>query len=93
MIEAERAELLQAPVAPTDWRPMLRLSASVIVFTFVRWAAGLPSRRIDSAVVAEGFVAIESNRKAISSSISRWNRPGNSCVTAMLVQQGDVRCV
>jgi membrane fusion protein, type I secretion system len=64
-MDGERIELLPAPIAPTDWRILLRLGAGVIVFTFLvlgGWSAVAP---LDSAVVAEGVIAVESNRKTI----------------------------
>jgi HlyD family type I secretion membrane fusion protein len=44
---------------------MLRIAAGAIVFTFVVLGGWSAVARIDSAVVAEGVVAIESNRKTI----------------------------
>ena len=64
-MEAERIELLPAPIAPTDWRVMVRAAAGAIVFTFVVLGGWSSIARIDSAVVADGAVAIESNRKTI----------------------------
>jgi len=82
-METERAELLQAPVAPTDWRMMLRIAAGVIVFTFVVLGGWSALARIDSAVVAEGVVAIESNRKTIQ-------HLEGGIVREILVRDGDV---
>jgi S-layer protein transport system membrane fusion protein len=82
-MEAERTELLQAPLAPTDWRMMLRISAGVIVFTFVVLGGWSALARIDSAVVAEGVVAIESNRKTIQ-------HLEGGIVREILVRDGDV---
>lgn len=64
-MEAERIELLPAPIAPTDWRVMVWAAAGAIVFTFVVLGGWSAVARIDSAVVADGAVAIESNRKTI----------------------------
>lgn len=83
MIEAERTELLQAPVAPTDWHMMLRIAAGAIVFTFVALGGWSAVARIDSAVVAEGVVAIESNRKTIQ-------HLEGGIVREILVRDGDV---
>jgi S-layer protein transport system membrane fusion protein len=64
-MEAERIELLPAPIAPTDWRVMVWAAAGAIVFTFVVLGGWSAVARIDSAVVADGAVAVESNRKTI----------------------------
>jgi len=83
MSEAERTELLPAPVAPTDWRVVLRVSAGVIVFTFVVLGGWSAIARIDSAVVADGAVAVESNRKTIQ-------HLEGGIVREILVRDGDV---
>jgi S-layer protein transport system membrane fusion protein len=82
-MEAERIELLPAPVAPTDWRTMLRIAAGVISFTFVVLGGWSAIPRIDSAVVADGAVAIESNRKTIQ-------HLEGGIVREILVRDGDV---
>jgi HlyD family type I secretion membrane fusion protein len=64
-MQAERIELMPAPVAPTDWRVMTRVAACIIVFTFVFLGGWSAIAHIDSAVVADGTVAVESNRKTI----------------------------
>ena len=64
-MDTERIELLAAPVPSTDWRVMLQAAAGVIVFTFVVLGGWSAVARLDSAVVAEGAVAVESNRKTI----------------------------
>lgn len=64
-MDAERIELLPAPVPPTDWRVMLQAAAGVIVVTFVVLGGWSAVARLDSAVVADGTVALESNRKTI----------------------------
>ncbi len=64
-MEAERIELMPAPVAPTDWRVMLHVAAGVIAFTFVFLGGWSAIAHIDSAVVADGAIAVESNRKTI----------------------------
>ena len=64
-MQAERIELMPAPVAPTDWRVMMRVAACIIVFTFVFLGGWSAIAHIDSAVVADGTVAVESNRKTI----------------------------
>jgi HlyD family type I secretion membrane fusion protein len=64
-MDGERIELMPAPVAPTDWRLMLQVGVGVIVFTFVVLGGWSAVARLDSAVVADGAIAIESNRKTI----------------------------
>lgn len=64
-METERIEALRAPTAPTNWRSMLHVAAGIIVFTFVVLGGWSAFARLDSAVVAEGAVALESNRKTI----------------------------
>jgi HlyD family type I secretion membrane fusion protein len=64
-MNGERIELMPAPVAPTDWRVVLRVGVGVIVFTFVVLGGWSAVARLDSAVVADGAIAIESNRKTI----------------------------
>lgn len=64
-MDAERIELLPAPVPSTDWRVMLRAATGVIVFTFVVLGGWSAVARLDSAVVADGAVAVESNRKTV----------------------------
>jgi HlyD family type I secretion membrane fusion protein len=64
-MESERLELLPAPPASTDWRIMLRIGAAIIVFTFVVLGGWSAVARLDSAVVADGAIAVESNRKTI----------------------------
>lgn len=64
-MDAERIELLPAPVPSTDWRVMLRAASGVIVFTFVVLGGWSAVARLDSAVVADGAVAVESNRKTV----------------------------
>ena len=61
----ERIELMPAPFASTDWRAMLRVGVGVIAFTFVVLGGWSAVARLDSAVVADGAIAIESNRKTI----------------------------
>jgi HlyD family type I secretion membrane fusion protein len=64
-MDGERIELMPAPFASTDWRVMLRVGVGVIAFTFVVLGGWSAVARLDSAVVADGAIAIESNRKTI----------------------------
>jgi multidrug efflux pump subunit AcrA (membrane-fusion protein) len=82
-MQAERIELMPAPVAPTDWRVMTRVAACIIVFTFVFLGGWSAIAHIDSAVVADGTVAVESNRKTIQ-------HLEGGIVGEILVRDGDV---
>ena len=67
-MDAERIELMPAPVVSADWRIMLWIGAAVIFFTFGGLGGWSAVARIDSAVVADGTVAIESNGTIAQSS-------------------------
>ena len=82
-MDAERIELLPAPVAPTDWRVMTRVAGCIIVFTFVVLGGWSAAARLDSAVVADGTIAVESNRKTIQ-------HLEGGIVREILVRDGDV---
>ena len=82
-MDAERIELLPAPVASADWRIMLWIGAAVIFFTFGGLGGWSAVARIDSAVVADGTVAIESNRKTIQ-------HLEGGIVREILIRDGDV---
>src|SRR5579872_2634394 len=64
-MQGERLELLSAPVASTNWRATLRVGGALIVFTFVVLGGWSAMARLDSAVVASGAIAVESNRKTV----------------------------
>ena len=61
----ERIESLPAPAVSTNCRPVLQLGAGLIAFTFVVLGGWSAVARIDSAVVADGAIAVESNRKTL----------------------------
>jgi HlyD family type I secretion membrane fusion protein len=82
-MEAERIELMPAPIASTDWRVMLRVAAGVVLFTFVFLGGWSAIARIDAAVVADGAIAVESNRKTIQ-------HLEGGIVREILVHDGDV---
>lgn len=82
-MDAERIELLPAPVPSTDWRASLRVATGVIVFTFVVLGGWSAVARLDSAVVADGAVAVESNRKTIQ-------HLEGGIVREILVRDGDI---
>ena len=82
-MDAERIELLPAPIASTDWRVPLRAAAGAIVFTFAVLGGWSAVARLDSAVVADGTVAVESNRKTIQ-------HLEGGIVREILVRDGDV---
>ena len=54
-MDAERIELMPAPVVSADWRIMLWIGAAVIFFTFGGLGGWSAVARIDSAVVADGI--------------------------------------
>lgn len=83
MVDAERIELLPAPIAPTDWRAMVWFAAGAIVFTFVVLGGWSAVARLDSAVVADGTVEVESNRKTIQ-------HLEGGIVREILVRDGDL---
>jgi S-layer protein transport system membrane fusion protein len=64
-MDKERVEFLPAPAASTNWRVMLRVASGVIVFTFVVLGGWSAVAHLDSAVIADGAVAVESSRKTI----------------------------
>jgi len=64
-METDHAELLAAPPASTDWPGMLRVGFAVIAITFVGLGGWTAFAHIDSAVVAEGTVAVETSRKTL----------------------------
>src|ERR1700733_8638567 len=82
-MDTERIELMPAPVASTDCRAMLAAAASVIVFTFVVLGGWSAIAHIDSAVVADGTVAVESNRKTVQ-------HLEGGIVREIVVRDGDV---
>jgi S-layer protein transport system membrane fusion protein len=82
-LEAERIELMPAPIAPTNWRVMMHVAAGIIVFTFVFLGGWSAVAHIDSAVVADGTIAVESNRKTIQ-------HLEGGIVREILVRDGDV---
>jgi HlyD family type I secretion membrane fusion protein len=82
-VQTERIELMPAPIASTDWRVMMRVAAGVIIFTFGMLGGWSAIAHIDSAVVADGTVAVESNRKTIQ-------HLEGGIVSELLVRDGDV---
>jgi HlyD family type I secretion membrane fusion protein len=82
-MDGERIELLTAPVPPTDWRVMLRIAGTIIAFTFVVLGGWSAVARLDSGVVADGTIAVESNRKTVQ-------HLEGGIVREILVRDGDV---
>jgi HlyD family type I secretion membrane fusion protein len=82
-MDGERIELLAAPMASTDWRAMLRVAAGILVFTFVVLGGWSAVARLDSGVIADGIIAVESNRKTIQ-------HLEGGIVREILVRDGDV---
>lgn len=83
MSESEPIELVPAPVAPTDWWVMTRAGIGIVVFTFVVLGGWSAVARLDSAVVADGTVAVESYRKTVQ-------HLEGGIVRELLVRDGDV---
>lgn len=83
MADHRAVERLPAPVASTDWRSMVWRAVVVIVFTFGVLGGWSAVAHIDSAVVAEGAVAVETNRKTIQ-------HLEGGIVRDILVRDGDV---
>jgi HlyD family type I secretion membrane fusion protein len=81
-MDAERIELMPAPIASTDWYKMLCFGGTLIVFVFVVLGGWSAVARIDSAVVADGAVAVMSNRKTIQ-------HLEGGIVSEILVRDGD----
>src|SRR5947207_5281198 len=82
-MDGERVELMPAPVASSDWRIMLRVGAGLIVFTFVVLGGWSAVARLDSAVVADGAIAVETNRKTVQ-------HLEGGIVREILIRDGDV---
>src|SRR5947207_2271427 len=82
-MDGERVELMPAPVASSDWRIMLQVGGCLIVLTFVVLGGWSAVARLDSAVVADGAIAVESNRKTIQ-------HLEGGIVREILVHDGDV---
>jgi HlyD family type I secretion membrane fusion protein len=82
-MDAERIELMPAPLAPTDWRVMVRIGAAIIVFTFGVLGGWSAVAHIDSAVVADGAIAVESYRKTLQ-------HLEGGIVQAIMVHDGDL---
>ncbi len=64
-LEAERIESLPVAAASTDWRRMVFIGFCVIAITFVGLGGWSAFAYLDSAVVADGTVAVETSRKTI----------------------------
>src|SRR5436190_7672809 len=82
-MDTERIDMMTAPTASCDWRIMLKIGAAIIVFTFVGLGGWSAVARLDSAVVADGTIAVESNRKTIQ-------HLEGGIVREILVHDGDV---
>jgi len=64
-METEPVALMTAPPVSTDWPRSLRLGFGVIAITFVGLGGWSAFAHIDSAVVADGAVAVETSRKTL----------------------------
>jgi len=81
--EPEAIERLPAPPASTNWRVMTRAGSAIVVFTFVVLGGWSAVARLDSAVVADGTIAVESYRKTVQ-------HLEGGIVRELLVRDGDV---
>jgi HlyD family type I secretion membrane fusion protein len=82
-MEPDQAELLAALPASTDWPRMLRVGFAVIAITFVGLGGWTAFAHIDSAVVADGTVAVETSRKTLQ-------HLEGGIVAEILVRDGDL---
>ena len=64
-METEPIVLMTAPPVSTDWPRMLRIGFGVIAITFVGLGGWSAFAKMDSAVVADGAVAVETSRKTL----------------------------
>jgi HlyD family type I secretion membrane fusion protein len=72
-----------APMPPADWRSVARIGRAVVILGFgvlVGWAS---LARLDGAAVAQGVVAVESNRKTVQ-------HLEGGIVREILVRDGDI---
>ncbi|MFN8832059.1 MAG: HlyD family type I secretion periplasmic adaptor subunit [Labrys sp. (in: a-proteobacteria)] len=58
-------DLLAAPPASADWRRMLVIGWTMVVFTLVVLGGWSATARLDAAVVAQGVISVETNRKTV----------------------------
>jgi len=63
--EVEQVESIAVPAASTDWPRMVRIGFAVIATTFAGLGGWSAFAKLDSAVVADGAVAVETSRKTI----------------------------
>jgi membrane fusion protein, S-layer protein transport system len=61
----DQAEVSRAPVPSSDWKSVIRAGYVLVFCTFVILGGWSSIARLDSAVVASGAIAPESNRKTI----------------------------
>lgn len=64
-MEAVKEDLLAAPPASADWRRMLMIGWAMVFFTIVVLGGWSATARLDSAVVAQGVISVETNRKTV----------------------------
>lgn len=72
-----------APIPPADWRSVARVGRAIVILGFgvlVGWAS---LAQLDGAAVAQGVVAVESNRKTVQ-------HLEGGIVREILVRDGDV---
>jgi HlyD family type I secretion membrane fusion protein len=79
----DQAEISRAPVPSSDWKSVIRAGYVLVFCTFVILGGWSSIARLDSAVVASGAIAPESNRKTIQ-------HLEGGIVSEIAVRDGDV---
>jgi HlyD family type I secretion membrane fusion protein len=80
---AERIESLPVPAASTDWRAMVSIGFCVIAVTFVGLGGWSAFAYLDSAVVADGTVEVETSRKTLQ-------HLEGGIISEILIRDGDI---
>ena len=79
----DQAEISRAPVPSSDWKSVIRSGYILVFCTFVLLGGWSSVARLDAAVVAQGAVAPESNRKTVQ-------HLEGGIVSEIAVRDGDV---
>jgi HlyD family type I secretion membrane fusion protein len=72
-----------APMPPADWRSAARIGQAVVILGFCAFVGWASVAQLDGAAVAQGVVAVESNRKTVQ-------HLEGGIVRELLVRDGDV---
>lgn len=72
-----------APMPPADWRGVTRLGQAIVILGFGAFVGWASVAKLDGAAVAQGVVAVESNRKTVQ-------HLEGGIVREILVRDGDV---